>query len=96
MVCASTLDNNVAPSVESVSNIRGHSALLKKASPKIGDIAFCWKTASQNSGQLLMEKPSRIFGDIAPARLYCTADQSQHSVCFGVENVLLTLNHWKI
>jgi len=30
----------VAPSVESISNNRGHSALPKKASPKIGDIAF--------------------------------------------------------
>ena len=52
MVCASTLDNNVAPSVESVSNIRGHSALPKKASPKIGDIAFCWKTASPKVGDI--------------------------------------------
>jgi len=40
LVCASTLDNNVAPSVESISNIRGHCALPKKASRKIGDSVF--------------------------------------------------------
>jgi len=40
LVYASTLDNNVAPSVESISN-RGHRLLLKNSVPEIrGHIAF--------------------------------------------------------
>jgi len=44
------LDNNVVPSVESISNIRGHSALAKKASRKIGHIAFFRKTVPDFRG----------------------------------------------
>jgi len=49
------LDNNVGPSVESISN-RGHTLLLKTA--KFGDISFYQKT-------------SQIFGDTAvPPHLF--------------------------
>jgi len=68
------------PSVESISNIRGHSALAKKAARKIGHIAFFWKTVPdfrghnfitektvpENRGHSpLAKKPSPKFRDIA-------------------------------
>jgi len=39
-------------SVELISNIQGHSTLPKKASRKVGHIAFCWKTASLKIGDI--------------------------------------------
>jgi len=57
------LDNNVASPVESISNIRGHSALTKKASPMFGDIVFFRKTIPDFRGHSIVLKGTYGIGN---------------------------------